>query len=220
MLYAGKSTLYAPIYEKSLDGKIFLKGVDRGKADFARGVRSAIYRLWSDRGDMFDFVDGMSSALRRGLTRAWQAGAAEVGIQPDELTREEIDALNTLINEQIYYLIPFGQDIVERNKPSGGLLRNVNRRGEMWINRYEDARNQGKIMAAGNMKMEWVMGPTIEHCQDCLKYNGRVYRASIWNKYNIKPQSMNLSCHGFKCLCKFVATDKKVNKGFPPAPTG
>ncbi|RLC88775.1 MAG: hypothetical protein DRJ03_01620 [Chloroflexi bacterium] len=63
-------------------------------------------------------------------------------------------------------------------------------------------------------------GILIHNCIDCLNYSGRVYRASIWAKYDIRPQHPNLACHGYNCKCHFEVTTENAWPGRPPGMTG
>jgi len=192
-------------------------GVNRRNfASYASGIRSAIYGLWSGQIDLFNFVDSMISTLEHGLRRSWYEGAAQCGIQPAELTLDELDAMRFLINSQVNYVMGLANDIQAADKSKKGKLRPFIQRGQMWINLYNQASNQARQMACKDQKLKWRVGPTKVHCISCATYNGRVYRASIWQKYNIRPQDYALECRGFKCLCEFFPTDEPVTPGFPP----
>ena len=200
---------------KSIDNKTFAVTKDSGIADYMRSIRGLVYGLWRGSVDQFTFVDDMGLAISRGFTRAWTAGAASVGVQPSEITLAEKRALRQQINSELGFLLPFAEAIERGSKANRGLLRNVLRRAEMWINRYNGIYNQAKLMAAEDAKMEWQVGET-EHCVDCARLNGRVYRASTWRDYNIRPQMATLECKGFRCQCRFMQTDKPCTPGHPP----
>ena len=189
------------------------------EAALRSGVRSAVRGLWSGVLSKGDFTSAMKSVLGRQLMLAWIEGAAECGTKADELSEEESKARDIFIKEQDGFISEFGDAIRERDKISGGKLQPLFGRAEMWINRYADARNQAKILACGDSKLLWTVGPT-EHCRDCLNYNGRVHKASVWAKYEIRPQSPRLACHGFRCQCQLSKTDKRLTKGVPPRMTG
>lgn len=59
-------------------------------------------------------------------------------------------------------------------------------------------------------------GLVVHNCDDCLNLHGRVYRASVWDRYGIAPQSPQLACGGWRCGCRFVVTDDPVTPGRPP----
>ncbi len=181
------------------------------QSDFGLSVRAAIRGLWIG-GESFDFVDSMILSIRRQLQLAWSEGAKECGVGKDELTAQELSAREQLITSQFAYLPAFADDIVAGSKANGGKLGPLLSRGSVWINRYDEARNQAKQMACGDKKLKWVLGPT-EHCSSCLKLSGKVKRGSQWESAGIAPQIRALECGGWRCACTLVATDDPMSKG-------
>jgi len=158
----------------------------------------------------------MDRAISIAYEQAWREGAATCGIKPAERTDNEQQQLNELIAENRQYIFGFGENIEENSKANGGKLGPHLARGQLWINKYNEVKSIAQQMACADIKLKWVWSPQREHCSDCQKLNGRVYRASIWQKYNIHPQSQNLQCHGYRCGCSFIMTDEKVTPGRPP----
>lgn len=195
--------------------------LDHTKAisDYRLAVRSAVRRLWLGESTVFDFFDTMNFAITRHLRIAWKEGAASCGINEDELTNQEIAARDSFINSQFPYLLGFGDSIEENNKSSGAKLEPHLQRAELWIGRYSEAREKAKTMACGDQKLQWVVGPT-EHCEDCARLNGRVYRASVWERYGLRPQSRDLACGGWRCQCTLVPTSEPATRGRPPGLRG
>lgn len=188
-----------------------------GLAAMRMNVRNAVRNLWTGNGDIFDFYEQMDAAIRLGYETAWREGAETCGIKPGERTIEETQRLEALIAENRQYIFGFGEAIEASSKANGGKLAPAMTRGELWINRYGLVKATAQTMACADVKLEWVWDPTIEqHCSDCRRLNGRVYRASIWEKYNLRPKMYELECHGYRCGCSFVPTDKPVTPGRPP----
>lgn len=187
---------------------------------FRSSIRQAVRGLWNGALSQKQFEDALASAIKRNLTNAWNEGALECGISAEELTEDERRARDAFLEEQAGYAANFGEAIRTNDKIAGGKLDPLYVRAEMWVNRYKDARNRAKVMACADEKLEWVLGPTEEHCSDCSRYDGKVYRASTWAKYDIRPQSPRLACHGFRCQCRLDKSDKKLTKGKPPRMTG
>jgi len=190
------------------------------EATFRTDFRYVVRGLWQGVITKSQFTSQAKKVIQRELTNGWNEGAKECGIAPDELSDEEVQARDSFVESQVSYLDEFASAIIEQNKKKGGNVLSFFERAKMWLNRYADARNQAKTLACGNSKLEWVIGATGESCRDCLKYNGRVYRASVWAKYEIHPQSNRLACHGFRCQCQLRKTDKRLTKGTPPRMTG
>jgi hypothetical protein len=201
----------------SYDVALFeVDGVMSYRAKIATNARA----LWNGSFTLGAFIQGMELDVGNGLTLAWNEGAAECGIFPNDFTQEEINERDAAILLEYSYIASFADFIMQNSKANGGLLRSLQFRINMWANRYRDLRNRAKAKACADKKLKWLLGPTEEHCDDCSNYAGRVYRASIWNKYNIKPQSRELSCKGYNCQCDLVPTDEPGTPGRPPAMTG
>ena len=193
-----------------------LSGIDYGEQDYLRSIRSSIHALWDGSIDVFTFIDSMVSAIDRSFHRAWYEGIAEYGFKPDEMTPEEVTRLGEEINGQIPYIVPFAQAIQRSTKALGGKIAPFYFRAEMWGNRYGAVKSIARQSVAGDGKILWQWNPLKEHCPDCARLNGRVYRASTWRKYNIEPRSRLLACEGYKCGCTFVPTTERCTPGRPP----
>ncbi len=185
------------------------------QSDFRLSVRAAIRGLWIG-GESFDFVDSMILSIRRQLQLAWIEGAKECGVGEGEFTAQELSARDQLITSQFPHLPAFADDIVAGSKAKGGKLGPLLSRGSMWVNRYDEARNQAKQMACGDKKLKWVLGET-EHCSTCLKLADKVKRASQWTAAGIYPQMKALACGGYRCGCGFKPTDDPMSKGPLPS---
>jgi hypothetical protein len=176
--------------------------------------------LWSGDFDYFTFYDQMMLSIERGFTQAWYEGAAMYGIKPSELTDIEHNALRSEIVKETNFIDALGQAVIARNRMSGGKLEPLYARTELWVSAYNRVMTLASTYAAADQKLEFLLGNSKEHCVDCVKYNGRVYRASTWRKYDIAPRSYRLACRGYHCRCEFVPTSKRCTPGFPPAPKG
>lgn len=188
---------------------------EKSKSDYARAVRSAVRGLWRGEFSLFGFIDNMNSIIRLHYTQAWTEGAREAGIEPNELTPMEQTVREDLINAELLFVPAFGEDIIANDRQSGGKLEPLLARTERWANRWEMVRSKANLLAAKDQKKKWVFGDT-EHCVDCENLNGRVYRASIWDKYGLRPQIPELNCFGVYCQCRFEDTDEPVTPGRPP----
>lgn len=183
---------------------------------FRRNIRAVIRGLWSGAITKRQALSVFRAAIERAIESAWGNGAAECGIQADELTVSELTRRDEFILEQSTQASGFINDIVAQSKSNGGQLTPLLQRGELWVNRYNDAQNQAKALACADQKGEWELGPTEKHCLSCSGFNGRVYRFSTWQANNAMPQSQCLSCNGFRCQCRISPTDKPITRGkFP-----
>jgi len=187
-------------------------------ADFGRRVRGLTRGYWAGEIDQFTFVDSMIEAVRRGITQAWYQGFRECGFSVEEMTHDERSQLDQHILDSHSTILSFARFIAENSKASGGKLRTCLARAELWTNRYNAVYNEAKAIACADQKLMWLYNPEKEHCVDCLRYHGRVYRASVWKKYGALPQSRNLACGGWRCGCRLVPTDQPCTPGRPPSP--
>jgi hypothetical protein len=195
-----------------------LKAITGAKAQMRRGIREAVRGYWSKVFDRTDFIASMESAIRRGIRAAWRNGAEKAGILENELTEEELREREAFIKNQFDYIRGFADTIGENQKGKGKLSPLMDR-AESWANAYDGAFEKAFAMAAGNKKLKWFYSPEKEHCQDCAKYDGRVYRANIWNKYDIHPKQWHLACRGIHCGCWREETSDPVTPGRPPGMT-
>jgi len=188
-----------------------------GIVAFRRNLRSAIRGLWSGALTKRQALLTFRSAIERAIERAWVEGAAECGIQSDELTTEELTKRDEFIFNQNDLAPNFIDHIAAQSKENGGKLTPLLQRAEMWINQYDSAKQQATTLACGNLKLEWRIGRT-EHCRTCLALNGQVRRASFWQN-NVVPRNApnpKLECRGFRCQCMLIKTDKPISRGRAP----
>lgn len=186
------------------------------ESSFGRQVRAAVRLLWTGAGSYFDAWDALYAAIQTGITQAWYEGAKEVGILPNELTTEETVALEQFIVHMTGYIDGFLTAIEEGSRSRGGKLGPLLTRAEIWTNRYAEARNKAKTMAGRDRKLMWVVHPEKEHCETCLKLDGKVKRASQWDAH-VRPQDPRLACGGWLCGCELVPTDAPMSRGPLPS---
>lgn len=195
------------------------RGASRGEKDYRLGIRAAVRGAWNGALDAIEFTGAMIPTIRRGLERAWQDGAKEAGISPEERTPAEQRQLDEIINGEFARILPFFREIEAESKANGKLLRPQLQRSEMWILRYRGVQNKAKLEAKNDPKLEWVWDPLKEHCVSCERLNGQVRRASFWRVRGIIPQNPPnplLECGGWKCGCKFIVTEKPLSRGRLP----
>jgi hypothetical protein len=187
-----------------------------GSVDYGRNIRSAVRGLWGGTLDPFAFADSLMETVRRGFTVAWYEGLAAVGLKPGDMNEAELMALNREIASEYTHVYNFMSAIQNQSRSDGAPLAPHLKRAEMWTNRFVQVKSQAMMMAGLDKRLKWVMNPIKEHCSSCLRLNGRVYRASVWNKYDIYPRKRTLACHGFRCGCLFEVTNDAATPGRPP----
>jgi len=154
---------------------------------YRRELRNGVRGLWSGVLDFDQFYETFSLSIRRGFTRAWNEGAAQFGRLPGEMSPEERVTLERLINREFGFIIGFGEAIEQGSKANGGKLTPLFTRTEKWVNRWNDPFNQGKLAAAENRKLKWILNAQ-ESCSSCLKVANKVKLASTWRAHDYRPQ--------------------------------
>jgi hypothetical protein len=201
------------------------RGILRRKATVTmrREFRRLIGRLWDEEITRDEFLELAGQVIGDELTDGYLRGTQQFGVTEDDLTDEDREELGELIKAQVDFLTALAAAIVGNNRTASGgdlvVREQYTARAELWANRYRESFNAGTRSAARDALVEWQYGPT-EHCTDCLNYNGKVYRASVWAKAGIRPQMSTLECGGYLCQCKFTPTTKPETPGVPAPPVG
>lgn len=168
---------------------------------------------------LFSWRSEMAAHIDAYLTAAWERGAAEFGIKPDEFTDDERVQLSELLAQQTNpdYLEGFYRDALDKFREDPRReASSMYSRADLWVNRWNEVLNRSKAVFGRNRKMKWVLGETHEHCRTCYGFNGRVYRASTWNENGALPQTHALECEGYNCKCRLEETSDRVTPGrFP-----
>jgi len=192
-----------------------------GESNYKSGIKSAVRGYWSGIFDYGQFLDSMGAVIDRGIQTAWYEGAQEMGISPADLSTDERDALRRFIADEYTHLRSFADFIDEHSRAEGGKLATVFARAELWVQRYNRVREVAKTMTATNPPLRWIFGATEEHCDDCSRVAGRVYRKDTWDRYGWVPGSRALACGGWRCDCRRIpAPGERITPGRPPSMIG
>lgn len=205
----------------ALYGEVFVDDfqVFQALANYRGGIRSAVRALWLGLLDMDQFFDSMDTTIRNGIVAAWNEGAREVGVQPNELTPQERIAQQGMIISERSRIFEFGEFIEANSKANKGLLRTSFARAEAWILRAQDAKNRGVLSAKNDPKLKWIFDPAKENCRTCAALNGKIKRQSFWQRVGVRPQNPPnplIECEGWRCGCQLVPTDEPLSRGRLP----
>lgn len=190
-----------------------LQEQSRGESDYSASLRAVFRALWLGVMSFDQAFEAMMTTIRRGFNMAWQEGAKECAVLPEEYTPAERVELETRIFGQFDYIAGVLEFIEANSKENGGAWGTVSARVSLWANRYREAKAKAKTMACGDKKLVWRLGKTEQHCKSCLKLNSKVKRASQWDAANIRPQHPDLECGGWRCDCSLEQTDEPMSKG-------
>ncbi len=187
------------------------------EVQFRKSLREAVRGLFTGVLDVGEFDNAMEKTISRNLKQAWKEGALECGIGEDEYSYEEQKALGDFLVKQYEFIPDFTVAIIDNKKSDSPDLDKLFRRTDLWVNRYLEVQNQAKIMACKDQKLVWRINARgkgcKEHCSSCMRLNGKVKRASYWNKIGIRPQSNSLECGGWRCCCALEVTSEPLSKG-------
>jgi hypothetical protein len=187
-------------------------------------------QLWSYTLDFFrgditdnDFENSFFAAIENQLSKAWNEGADEVGVLPEDYTDEDKAILDAIIADEKEYVTGLGVAVIDArdkvkdpenitNEERQAFSSEFQSRIEIWSSRYTDVNNQAKLQFGGKEKLVWTLGATEEHCESCAALNGIVAYADEWVEAGIMPQSppnQALACGGWRCDCSLNATNAR-----------
>lgn len=185
-------------------------------ADYLRSLRSVARGLWSGALDYFQAFDALDTAIRHGLTKGWYEGLKEAGFQPSEMSEAEKLALETMIVNERIRMDSFLSYCEDHSQANGGTWTQCDSKAKLWSARARDAKNQALVMAQNDPKLVWRLGRTEKHCSTCFKLDGKVKRASYWQKVGVRPQNPPnslLECGGWHCDCSLESSEEPLSKG-------
>lgn len=180
--------------------RLVLREAETREDAYARTLRGPLRGLWTGQVDEFEAWEMLDTAIEAGLTRAFHAGARDMGIEPDELTATELAALEqAIVAEKMHIdgLIDRSLRLIEQEAKLGQVFALL----QPWYQRYRDLQNRARALAGADKKLQWWMDFAKEHCSSCLKLHGKVKRASQWIAAGILPQNPpndKLECGGWQ----------------------
>lgn len=194
-LVLSEAVAYAPT-----DTELAEASVLPGASNYTKTIRGIARFVW--QGQQVDAFPLMWDAVGTSISRAWAQGAASCGIASDELSLDELIRREMIIQEQRDHILGFLTWVHthRRDGENKKLWRAIQPRINTWGNAWNKAFNEGKARACANQKLKWLLHGrrvTKVPCVDCKNLNGRIYRASVWARWQVFPQSFQLFCSGF-----------------------
>ena len=185
--------------------------IEKGVNAYRSNIRAGVRGLWGGSMNYIEFYDQMMLAIEKGFREAWEEGAAEGCIRPEDFTTSETNRLYAEINKQFAYVDGFATAIEEGSKANGGMLAPLMYRADMWINEYSRIKTLAKALALKDKKHRWTLNPA-EHCGSCLKLSGQVCRMSFWLTHVMPKQWDKLDCKN-ACKCTLESTTDACTRG-------
>ena len=195
-----------------------LKSMNSFGTYFTNDVHALYSRVMGRR----EFVRDLTRVITNQLTEAWNKGADESMVLPEDMTDEDKAVLQGIIDNEVTYLDGLADDIQNAAGDKTGWEQFLSRIG-IWANRYQDVQNQARLYFGGKIKYKWQLGATEEHCETCAALNGLVAFAYEWELVGLHPQqppNENLECGGWKCDCSLESTTDRRSYGVMDKLTG
>jgi len=189
---------------------------ERRAAEYAKNIRGVARGLWQGALDFDQAFELMLNTIRIGLTQNWYAGALQCGVRPADISPQERAQLNGIIFRENNRVAQFLTFVEENNRESGAKLATVITRADIWGRRGLEVQSEARVTACGDQKLVWRLGATEEHCEQCAALDGKVKRASYWERSGLRPQNppnAELQCGGWNCDCRLEPTDLPLSKG-------
>lgn len=186
-------------------------------------------RLWGAMVRLFEggpdanFMATFARTIDQQLTEAWNKGAAEVGVDPDEMTNDDINILRSIIANELMFIERIAGEI--QADKTNGMTRvqfeaRYSARADLWATRYKETQNRAKMVFGSKVKFMWVEGPTSDKCPFCRALDGIVAFGYEWDEARIHPQMPpnptltgikdgEPGCKGWGCQCEFKPTTKR-----------
>jgi len=172
----------------------------------------AVRGLWLDVYNEEQFFTDMVLVIERNIFQAFRDGFREFGVSMNDLTTADKGELFRFMSNQTKHIDGLADFVSDNSKANGGLLKSSLSRIQSWSNKYLEARNLARILAAGDTNLVWVLGKA-DHCGSCLKLEGKIKRGNIWLESGIQPQHQDLECGGWKCKCELLPTNDSATRG-------
>lgn len=166
-------------------------------------------------GDLSGFLDVFIEEIRNQLTRAFNQGARDVGVDPNEFTQVDLDHLESWISSEYNYVLNLAQAIQDLRTTNATLdeFRTAIRwRISLWANRFNEVVNEARVYFGGRVRLVWQLGPSEEHCVTCSALDGIVAFAEEWDQSRVRPQhppNDHLECGGWRCACSLQMTTQR-----------
>ncbi len=186
-------------------------------------------RLWAAAVRLFNggrdaaFEASFIRSIDQQLTEAWNKGAAEVGVERDEMTAEDIAQLERVINNETEFVAGL-IDAIQAAKDEGKTREQFDKqfwaRIDLWANRYSETADRARTYFGSKLKFEWKLGATEKHCPFCSALNGIVAFGWEWDEAEVHPSNPpnpaltgekngEKGCAGWACDCRRELTTKR-----------
>jgi hypothetical protein len=184
----------------------------KSRGGWERIIWDDVREFYYEEQSVSDFIDSMTSTIESQLTRAWNEGMRNNGLDPASDMKPEWDAeLQAIIDEEYNHVLDFAQAIEDARR-DGRPVTQLRSRTELWPARYDDVVNRAMIATKPDDLFVWVLGATEQHCATCAALNGWIATGAEWEQSGYHPQQPPndaLECGGWRCDCQMQRVDDK-----------
>jgi len=178
-------------------------------------------RLWGAANRLYNggrdanFVSSFVRSIDVQLTEAWNQGADEVGVKPDEMTSDDMVILSTIIENENQFVERIAGDIAQAHDDEmtpEDFQKQFGSRVDLWSNRWKETVNRAHVQFGSKKRLKWNLGKTEQHCSTCQALNGIVAFGSEWEQARFHPQMPPndlLECRGWLCDCSLTPTTER-----------
>src|ERR1035437_3546924 len=186
--------------------------------EFRARLWAAAQRLYNGGKDA-NFLGTFARSIDVQLTEAWNEGADDVGVSPEDMTPDDMTILEGIINNENDFIGGVANDIAadrEAGMTPAAFSTQYGNRVDLWANRYTEVVNTARMKFGKKQRLKWKLGKTEQHCDQCEQLDGVVAWADEWDQADIHPQdppNRHLMCGGWKCDCTLEpTTDRRTPK--------
>jgi hypothetical protein len=185
--------------------RVTSKSVDEIVAEYDNTLTANVRRGFRGQTDARELAAAHRDMIRGFAAQAYYEGLLQGGVEQEEADDDDRATIKDWIDSQLPHVRGFAESAMDA-KDDKALQEQVYARLDQWLRALQSLGNLGFASAQKNAMGTWKYGDT-EHCNTCLRLNGRRHRLSWWIKYEFIPQqpgAKNLDCGGWMCQCQIV----------------
>jgi len=186
----------------------------KNQTDYQAALWSAMGALYQG-GSLATFTNRFKATIQSYLTQAWNDGAREMNVAPDEMSPDDLGILAAILNNEFKFVQRLADDIqaaADAGYTVEDYTRAFWRRAVLWANRYKETANRARMTFGSKVRFMWTEGDTLQKCETCVALDGIVAYGWEWAAAGFHPQmppNPLLQCDGWGCDCDLSPTDRR-----------
>ena len=179
-------------------------GVDPISADYSGALMEALHNYAEGRMGMVEARNDFRQTMTRSFSAALDAGYADGGGDPDNMTAAAIDWLYQREQDETQNILELFRTLKEQLAidPPVDIGSWISDRSAGYVNTLQAVYSQGKVFGAGDKLLTFEGDDGAESCPDCQRMKGQTHPASWWIENDMipgTPGTENYACHGYRC---------------------